>query len=252
MGPIRYTGRGITRTGWRRVFEGLGFGGMSKGLPLATSAASQARLLVRGQIFQAFSNWLGTEMSLDIIFMPTTGTSDQPMNYVLNWTAGTTLASALANTFSTTFPKASIEIQLSPRLVQNHDEPGIYGSLTQLASLLNPLSKRIVTDPDYPGVQITYDGATLRAFDLTAQPGAQQPPKQIAFQDILGQPCWISPQQIQVKLVLRGDLNIGATIILPPNLATITAAALSSLSGNPAYVGIFGKISDHGPSPLRR
>lgn len=206
------------------------YGGMAAGLPLANPA--QARLLVKGSILQAYGNWIGVEQTVDLIIAPT---SQKPLNLVLNWTAGTTLAATLQNTLSTALPKATLEIQLSPRLVQDHDEPAIYSTLEQLASVLNPLSKKIITDANYPGVNIAYDGATIRVQDLSTQ----KPATKIAFTDLIGQPTWISPGVIQAKLVMRGDLDILDTVTLPPSLVGNSAAAMSGLSGNPANMTTF-------------
>jgi len=211
------------------------YGGMSAGLPLANPA--QARLLIKGQIFQAFGNWIGLEQTVDFIIMPqSAGNSEQPVNYTLNWLKGTALGSALQTTFQTAIPSATFEIALSPRLVQDHDEPSVHGSLIELASYLNPLSKRIITDADYPGVSITYDGATLRAFDLKSSggPSANSPPIHIAFQDLIGQPTWIAPNVIQAKCVLRGDLDLFTEVVLPPSAVTTTSPAQSNLAGNPS------------------
>ena len=52
------------------------FGGMQKGLPLANPA--QSGLLVQGFIFQAFGNWIGTDMTLDFVINPGQATSSTP------------------------------------------------------------------------------------------------------------------------------------------------------------------------------
>src|SRR5262249_10576948 len=49
-------------------------GGMGKGLPLANP--SQAGVLVKGTIFQAYGNWVGVNQTLDIKMIP--GTDRMP------------------------------------------------------------------------------------------------------------------------------------------------------------------------------
>jgi hypothetical protein len=49
---------------------------------------------------------------------------------------------------------------------RNNDEPAVYGTLTAPAAVLNPISKRMIGDANYPGVQISYDGATVLVYDL--------------------------------------------------------------------------------------
>lgn len=127
-------------------------------------------------------------------------------------------------------------VQLSSRLTLNHDEVHVCGSLTELASFLYPISRRTITDENYSGTQISFDdGVTMRAFDGTVP----RAPKLIAFQDLVGQPTWIAPAVIQAKFVLRGDLDINDTITLPPSLVGTSAAAMTSLSGNPANMTTF-------------
>ena len=43
------------------------YGGMSEGLPLATFQSKEQGLLGSGNIWSAFGNWLGTEITLDLI-----------------------------------------------------------------------------------------------------------------------------------------------------------------------------------------
>lgn len=208
------------------------YGGMSAGLPLANPA--QAQLLIKGQVFQGFGNWVGTEQTVDMILMPSTGTNGNPLNFVLDWTAGMTLGAALSATLNTALPGAKQAINLNPRLVLDHDEVGYYATLTQLAGVLNPLSRSIITDPGYPGVSISYNGETVTVSDLYG-PATQT--KTIAFQDLIGQPTWIAPQMIQVKTVMRGDIDLLDVVTLPQTLTTNTQAALTRFRDKTTFSG---------------
>ncbi len=216
------------------------YGGMSKGLPLAN--ASQAQLLVKGQVFQGFGNWVGTEQTVDMILMAPIGTNAAPLNIILDWTAGMTLAGALSSTLNTAFPTAKRIINLNPRLVLDHDEVGYYGTLTQMASVLNPLSKSIITDPGYPGVSISYDGETVTVSDLYGPPVQT---KAIAFEDLIGQPTWIGPFTIQVKTVMRGDIDLFDIVTLPQTLITNTQSALTRFRDKSIFSGNYVVQSIH-------
>ncbi len=216
------------------------YGGMSKGLPLAN--ASQAQLLVKGQVFQGFGNWVGTEQTVDMILMPPIGTNAAPLNIILDWTAGMTLGAALSSTLNTAFPTAKRIINLNPRLVLDHDEVGYYGTLTQMASVLNPLSKSIITDPGYPGVSISYDGETVTVSDLYGPPVQT---KAIAFEDLIGQPTWIGPFTIQVKTVMRGDIDLFDIVTLPQTLITNTQSALTRFRDKSIFSGNYVVQSIH-------
>lgn len=219
------------------------YGGMSKGLPLANPA--QARLLVKGQVIQCYGNWLGTAQTVDLILQPGgQGSSTEPVNYSIDWRAGTTMADAISATLATALPAAKQSIKISPRLTQSYDQAGYYASLAQLNMVLNPLSKTIITDIGYPGVTMSYDGETVTVQDGSAAPSSTVT---IAYQDLIGQPTYIGPLTIQIKTVMRGDIEIGTKVILPAGLVTSSASAFQGLSGtNPA-----NNLTFSGPYPVQ-
>jgi hypothetical protein len=210
--------------------------GMSLGFPLATP--SQAGVLVKGSILQAFGNWLGTEQTVDIIFGPPTGTQAEPKNFTLNWPMGQPLSTAIQNCIQQAYQGAAaansaftgVTVQISPRLVQNYSETGVYGTLAELQTFVNARSRAIVTDTGYRGVSIAVNNGTVVVFDNSAQGNTTQ----ILFQDLIGQPTWIKLNTITVKLVMRGDLQVGQTITLPPSLVTNTAGSFSYLTNQSA------------------
>ena len=213
-------------------------GGFQKGLPLANP--SQAGLLVQGTIFQAFGNWLGTEMSLDLQVVPPTGSSDTPVNLVLNWKKGTTLADALASTLTTAFPGFAQKISISPKLVLSYDQQGYYQSLLQFTSFVRQLSRAIVGGT-YNGVSVTVQGSTIVVYDGSSATS----PKQINFNDLIGQPTWLDPGTIQVTMAMRADLRVSDYVKMPPattgapGTAVTTAQALSTLRQGSVFQGTF-------------
>lgn len=195
--------------------------GMSRGLPLANPA--QQGPLIAGKIWQAYGNWEGTKQTIDMQIIPDTGTPTDPKNFSFLWKSGTQLADALSNVFSTVYPNVPQNINISPNLVLNHDEAGVYGTLAQFSQMVNRLSKSIDTDPKYQGVQIAFVGQDIKATDGTVTP----PAKYIAVQDLIGQPTWFQPNQITLKTVLRGDLDINDIIAIPPTIFGVQQAAQS-------------------------
>jgi hypothetical protein len=212
------------------------YGGMSKGLPLATP--HQKGLLVSGMIFQAVGNWEGTDQRIDVILAPSTGTADKPFNFVLDWKAGTQLSTALQQTLSTAFPAAKLNITISPNLVQAHDEPSFHGTLTQLATHVHDVSLAIITDPNYPGVDIVYDGETLNVTDQS-QGSSAATPVQVNPQDLVGQPGWIGPNQIQASFVLRGDLRPGGYLTLPPTVVGNQVSTVTRFQDRVSFSGVY-------------
>lgn len=194
------------------------YGGFQKGLPLANPG--QYGLLVQGYVYQALGNYIGTDQTIDLILNPGmspltgappgTGTSAAPANIVLNWPAGVPFSQALMSTLSTAFPGYQLDVSISKRIVLPNDEWAVFQTLTQFAQYAKEMSISVVGG-DYTGVDIVMDGNTITAFDATTTPDV----KQIAFQDMIGQPTWYDPATVQVKFAMRGDLSIGDMIQFP-------------------------------------
>lgn len=203
------------------------FGGMSKGYPLANPA--QQGLLVQGTILQAFGNWIGTDMTLDVYLGPPTGTVDAPANYTFTWANGEPLSAMIARTLNVIAPGIKQNINISANRVANADKPGIYATLTQFAQMINQMTVGTLGAND-PGVTISTSGSTINVFDQ--QSASQTGPKKIQFQDLLGQVTWAEPGVITAKLVMRGDLAQGDVITFPPGLVVAT-----SQNAMPAFGG---------------
>ena len=212
------------------------YGGMSSGLPLANPA--QQGLLVQGTAFPAFGNWEGTDMTLDIYVVAPFGSPTVPAakNVIHNWQQGQPLSTAIRNTLATAFPDFTLNINISPSLVQSFTDTGFYQTLEQYGSYVRDISKSILGSKNYPGVLISSNGKTINVSDGTQSASG---PKQIQFQDLVGQPTWIGPNTINIKTVMRGDLKILDQVKLPPSLATTTAASAPQFRTNSAFQGTF-------------
>jgi len=226
------------------------YGGMQKGLPLANPA--QAGLLVSGNIFQCFGNWVNTDMTLDFVIAPGpavgsnsggVGTLAKPRNFTLNWQGGQPLGPALQQCLQTAFPGYTVNVNVSANIVTpSGDTPsGYYSTLEQLAQVVRGMSRSLVKTANYAGVSIVVSGTTISVFDGTQTSGN---PVAISFQDLIGQPTWIESPNIQFKAVMRADLSVGQKITLPQTLITNTAQATSSLVNQKAtFQGGFSVVS---------
>ncbi|HJS91646.1 MAG TPA: hypothetical protein VJ738_16890 [Steroidobacteraceae bacterium] len=199
--------------------------GMSAGLPLAKPA--QAGLIVKGQVFQAFGNWQGVNQTLNLVLYPSLAADHLDISFL--WPAGTSLASALAATFSQAFPTYQQKVAISANLTLAHDEAAHATSLGQFADVIRRLTQQAgsaIYGQFYPGVAISVSGQTIVAYD-----GTQAPPAvQLAFEDLVGQPTWMEPATINFKTVLRADLAVGSQVRFPtgvisPYALTSSAAA---------------------------
>lgn len=205
------------------------YGGMTKGLPLANPA--QRGLLMMGQIWQSYGNWIGTDQTLDLNFLPTRiGTTQSQINFAFQWPAGQPLSVLIAQVLTQAMPNVKQSINISADLKLSRDQPGVYQTLQQFAQFVQGISKSIIGGT-YPGVQIASDGQTVTVSDGTVK-AEDKSIKEIAFSDLLGQPTWISPVEIQFKTVLRGDLALFQTIKLPEGAIK---AALSTAQSNERF-----------------
>jgi hypothetical protein len=247
------------------------YGGMGKGLPLANPA--QAGLLVQGQVFQAYGNWTGTEQTLELICNPgiVPGSASpnntlyaQGMGIMLDWKPGQSLAAALAISLTQAYPQYEQKINIANLFITNGvPQQACYGSLTSFSSWLHEFTKtlgaQVTGNPQYPGVSIWITGNTINVGDNTkpATPNVvnnakSTQPKQLAFQDLIGQPVWIGPTTISFSTVLRADLDVNDQVKFPdgviaPYVLTSPNAAKPNVPARSksAFQGLFKLLEVH-------
>lgn len=212
-------------------------GGMGRGLPLANPA--QQGTLLKGQVWQSFGNWEGTEMSLDLVINPGGFDSENPGNFVLNWQAGQPLGTALKNCLAVTYPNIPLSINVSDQLVQSETEVHHCGTLEELAQYVQEITSGQFLGSTYTGVQIAMQGGALSVFDNTWQP----PVVQLNFSDLIGQPTWVDVNLLQVKLVMRGDMQIGTEVKMPFGLSGQAGQVLTSGNSLPSSVNYLTTFS---------
>ncbi len=179
-------------------------------------------------------------MTLDLVIVPGFFAYDNPGNIVLNWLSGTPLSDALQNTLTTAFPTLPPPQITIGQIIQQHDEVARYSKLEQLATFLSGITSAKGTP-----VRIVLQGGTIYVTDSTFAP----PPKQILPTDLIGQPTWIAPNLMQMKVVMRGDLYIGSNITMPSSLMnapgiifTLGSALPSQIKYSSTFSGSFTVI----------
>lgn len=215
------------------------YAGMAKGLPLANPA--QRGLILEGEISQAYGNWQGVNMSLDLIVQAAVGSQDAPANIILNWKAGTPLSTALQSTLSTAFPDFTITglDTINPNLVQSNDDVMAFQTASQLANYIKGRTQTIINTPNYQGVEIFIQQKQFNIFDGSSTRVA----KIIEFKDLIGQPSWIGPQQIQFKTVMRANIVGGDLVELPKGQVTTTAQSYSQFRDQSQFTGNYTIIA---------
>lgn len=214
--------------------------GMQSGLPLATeqAQAKPARngIIFQGTILQPYGNWQGVEQSLD--FVVTTQIKSVPTDtpslkklLVFDCAPNQSFASALQKTVSDA--KIASSINIDPRLVASEritfsaDNAGRFGQ--QIAEQ----SINVLNDPTYSGVKMV---KTASGYDFVDQ-SFTKAGIPVLFNDLIGQPTWIQYLVLQLKLVMRSDIKVGDTIILPKNTNIIQQAKAFNPSENLEFTG---------------
>jgi len=209
------------------------FAGMSKGLPL--SNPDQRGLILQGVIQQAFGNWEGTDMNLNLQIIPGWGTVNDQKNLIVNWAKGSPLTDAIRNTLSVAYPNYTINININPNLVLANSEYGFYQTVPQFARYINQVSKYSNQSADYGGVKILIGNNTFTVYDGFSK----STPKEVSFNDLIGQPVWQSLNQIQFRTIMRADILVGEYVNMPKTIATNTAQSFSQFRDSSVFQGEF-------------
>ena len=221
------------------------YAGFQKGMPLNNQ--NQSGLILSGLIFQAFGNWQGTDMTLDLVVVNNGALASQNSNLVLNWLSGTQLSVAIKTTLQIAFPGNKVLVSISDKLSVNYDVVGVYLSLPALAQAVKEFTASIIGG-SYTGVEIlTLPSGDISVFDSTKTSS----PIAIAFQDLIGQPTWIDVLKMQFVCPMRADLAIGDIVTMPqgllggsngfgaPGAVNTTAASLPLARQQSAFKGNF-------------
>lgn len=165
-------------------------------------------------------------MTLNIMLNPSSYTMDEPGNFMLVWRAGQSLNDALTSMFSIVYPGMPVSINIGSNIVNDYDFIHRASTLEGIASILHDFTDSQFGQP----VTHTIQCGKLVVFDSTYQPA----PIEIEFTDLVGQPTWIQKKTMQMKTVMRGDLQIGSIITMPkgfsnaPGLVTTQGASYPS------------------------
>lgn len=218
---VKVWGVGLKMIGQAANLAGMNFelkAGMAPGLPLANPV--QAGLILQGRIFQAYGNWQGVNQTLDLIINPRApGTVDSAFNMPVPfwWPAGSSLDEAINAALAAAFPGFKTEVFIDSNLTLANDESGYYGNILQFASYLKGITVKLGSQyiPNYPGVDIAWNGDVITVFDGTGNGGPAGITVQLNFEDLIGQPTWIGPAQVNFKTVLRADISVGNKVRFP-------------------------------------
>ncbi len=204
---------------------------------------TQAGLLLQGEVFQSFGNWVNTEMNLNFVFFPPLYTSQRPGNLRLDWQEGQQLSLAIENMLSIAYPGVSVLSKIGS-YVNNYPVGHSVSTLSQMAKMLKSIT-RSATSTGVDVIRLS-DGSFLVA-DGTTKPA----PIQLNFNDLIGQPQWVQPSIMQFSTVMRADIQPGSHVKMPrglpnaPGAVTIGSGSAfpSQLKYQTAFQGVFTIIA---------
>lgn len=249
-GHLKIWGVSLPQMASANLFNGLEvaiYAGMHKGLPLANP--KQYGLIIKGTVFQAFGNWIGTEQTLEFQFVPYTGSSapnyepslnislpplvKQP-KIALNFSKGTPLLDVIKTVLTGVYGKQyainTNGVGAPPLLIK---EPLYSTSMTlqQFAVLVERLSFSLHPETEsgepYGGYQIVASKGVIYVSDDENAFVVTPIDREVILinpTDLIGQPTWVGVRTIQAMLVLRADISLG-DVIQFPKVPTISSAS---------------------------
>jgi hypothetical protein len=204
-------------------------GGMQAGLPFANPR--QAGVLLQGKIQQSFGNWVGTDMNLNFVIVPSAYTYANPGNFVLSWLPGQSLALVLQNTLEVAYPNSQITVQIGNQYATSAPILSYYHTLSQLAQWLSSFTKS--TSPTGSGVQIyTAGDGSVFVYDGSTQLAVTQ----LVFTDFIGQPKWVDIAVMQFTTVMRADIQINSVVKMPVGLQGVPGIVQTQAASQPSQL----------------
>jgi hypothetical protein len=213
----------FNRTGPRSIFQNPSVSALdSTQPPLADISLQAIADALAGKA--AIPNIIGSEIPNQVAggFPGLTN----PLNLSWNLQPNQPFQSAISETLSRALPGVPLRIAVSPNLKLAYQDAAMYQNLEQFIGHLRDLSQSVLGavqgKQNYPGIRASSDGRSLDVWDATSQFGSIY----IDPLDLIGQPTWVNRLQIQIKIVMRGEIRPNDTVVLPDTLATVEQGAI--------------------------
>ena len=243
---VKIWGVGLPALSQANDLAGFGIeiqGGMKP--PYTLNQASKPGVLAVGQVFQGFGNWEGLEQYLALVVFSQAANPATEAAIPFNWLKNQPLDVAVANALTAAFLNFTVQYQNPVKsIIQDHDEVGFYSDIKAFGEAVLDVSQ----NGDYTGINIRAVGQVFYIYDNSVV----TKPIPIQFQDLIGQPTWISPSTMAFASVMRADIGLGQAIqmplaLVPPYSLTTPAAAVPNSPANnrSAFQGLFNIVEVH-------
>lgn len=204
-------------------------------------------LVAAGQVFQGFGNWEGVNQYLELVIANAGIYPDARVDLSFQWKQGQSLQAAIQSTLNRAWNKATYNFQIG-NYSTTGTKPATYSTLEAFSSAI----MQMTSTPNSPGVQIHAHGIAPNVIFHIFDYNTVNAPITLNFADFIGQPTWISAAEVSFATVMRGDLNLGSTVIFPPAIispyAIITPDAAfpgAPATNSLAFIGTFSITEIH-------
>ena len=197
------------------------------GADLPLSDPTTSGLIGFGTVFSSWANWVGTDLALDLLIIPTATGSPQvgyvpsgTASYYFEWRRGKTLKEELENTFSCR--GYTIEGTINPDVKNIGQDIAISApDLVSFSQQLLKITKDIFKDEKYSGVYMQETGVSIISIWDNSQ---ETDPIRLQQSEFIGQPTiTYSSGPASGSLVaqsthpMRGDISIASTYVQYPD-----------------------------------
>lgn len=202
--------------------------GMGGGLPLENP--QQIGTIMLGTVLQSYGNWVGNDMTLNFIVTPGFYTTQTPGAFVLEWRKGVQLGPSMTTMLTNAYQNTPLGppiVKISPNWVNNYDVLTYHTTPVSFSTWL-----RQFTDTSPGPVQVVGQGGGILVYDNTWNPE----PIQLQFTDLIGQPTWYDVKTVQIKTVIRADIQLGSNVKLPVGYINAPGAITTTAASQPSFL----------------
>ncbi|EKM5742883.1 hypothetical protein PU345_002160 [Enterobacter kobei] len=183
-----------------------GFG--SIGLPLATSQSVHYGMVLEGQIYTPYANWQGANQSLNLGLINYAPMLKMTGTLRLSGQRGEKLGDMILRNMKEAYPGRRIVMSIADNLILPENvQSAEYDNMGAYSMAIGSLSRGIMNDSKYPGIQIYMQKDFIAVSDLMYPLAGVT--HNIALEELIGQPSWEGFNSISVKVPLRADINVG-------------------------------------------
>ncbi|MHA1063410.1 hypothetical protein ACR9GP_05810 [Enterobacter ludwigii] len=183
-----------------------GFG--STGLPLATAQSVHYGLILKGQIYTPYASWQGVNQSLNLGLINHAPVLSLTGILRMDGKRGEKLGDMILRNMKDAYPGKRVVMSIADNLILPENiSSAEYDNMGAYSMAIGSLSRGIMNDLKYPGIQVYMQKDFIAVSDLLYPLAGVT--HNIALEALIGQPTWEGFNSISVKVPLRSDINVG-------------------------------------------